>query len=120
MSGDESERKETDVESGLEISDSLRFQSRLNGIENVLSDVKSLIEFIHKERTSPRGRIDAMMTNTQHILDHVVNMKKQIDALEETVCQLQTQISLVQSLHFDVINLTDEFTKLRIQMYHGV
>ena len=101
-----------------EITDnSIPIQSRLQSIENVLNELKSVIEFIQKERTSPRGRVDAMLTNTQHILNNMIDMKKQLNNLDEQLSELETQVSELQAtIHFDVIHLTDEYTKLKIEI----
>ena len=107
-----------DKDSDLEITNSVvPIESRLQSIENVLKELKSVVEFIEKERTSPRGRIDAMLTNTQHILNNMTEIKKQVNNLNEQLSELETQVSELQAtVHFDIIHLTDECTKLRIEV----
>lgn len=97
---------------------------RLDTIENTLNDLKKMLEFIHKERTSPRGRIDAMMTNTQLILDNIVKNQKDVTTIlktiqnvHQTVNHFGDEISELKSLQFHFVNLTDEITKLRIEIY---
>jgi hypothetical protein len=106
------------LELGTEGDVSLQIHSRLDGIENVIKDLKYLLEFIHKERTSPRGRIDAMMTNTQHILDNIIQIQNDVKQLNDKMSQLEMEVVELKGLHFDVINLTDEFTKLRVDIAH--
>ena len=75
---------------------------------------------LQNERTSPRGRIDAMLTNTQHILDNMIDMKKQLHNFDEQLSDLETRVyELQDTIHSDIINLTDEVTKLRIEIINS-
>lgn len=112
----QSERTVQDLEN-VQIAKLSAYESLLDGVEGALKDLKSILEFIHKERTSPRGRIDAMTTNTQHILGNIINIRWDTATLSAKITQFENDVSGLQSLQFHLVNLTDELTKLRMEIY---
>lgn len=112
-------KDQNNVETLVDNAETVTIESRLDSLETLLTELKSVLVFIQKERTSPRGRIDAMMTNTQHILDNMTIMKKQLNEMDNKMNRTDEQIcELNTSLRYDIVNLTDEFTRLRIALYN--
>ncbi len=81
----------------------------LRQIEISILKFQQILQFIQNEHTSPRGRADAMLTNTQHTLEllHAVSSK---------ISKIEIQCQELKYVRFELINLTDEFTKLRAQI----
>jgi len=79
---------------------------KLKEIDDNIMKIHEMLQFIQNERTSPRGRVDALLTNTQHTLE----MLKIIIAQVERVGCSCIEFKYIK---FEVANLTDELTKLR-------
>jgi hypothetical protein len=89
----------------LHRSDSTEFE-KLQEIDDNVQKIHEMLQFIQNERTSPRGRVDALLTNTQHTLEMLKIIIAQVERVGCSCIELKY-------IKFEVTNLTDELTKLR-------
>lgn len=78
----------------------------LEDLKDNVQKIQEILQFIQNERTSPRGRVDALLTNTQHALEMLKLLNKQIENVGCSCIEMKY-------IKFEVTNLSDEITKLR-------